>query len=225
MMPSRAAIVRSGLLAICAVAVALPSPAAARNGRHAQQRVRRDAVTIVAARYVETYLRDVPVKLVTVDLTFERASFVSLGYERVLLPRFNFLGKHNSLEFEVQLVKHLLGQQHIEGTIAVVGRTGEIGLIGASSLNIALAPGFSYATKRPAFEFGAQGPSGGNRGKFSKQFQFYLGVEIEFTPVSGSRLHLVGKLHHRSGGYGVISSQRTGSNYLGIGLRFDLRRR
>ena len=207
------------------LAAALASPAAARDHGF---RGRTLAIDVVAARYDETYLREVPLKLATAQLDLERAFFVSAGIERAVVRRFSVLGLGgNALALNVQGVKHFNGQDHVEGTAAVTWRFGNIGLVRQSSVNVALSPGFSYATERPRFEYGPgyRGPAGGIRGLGSRQFQFYLGVEAEFSGSRDGRWHLVGKLHHRSGGYGIISPQRTGSNYLGLGLRYDLARR
>lgn len=186
----------------------------------AERRDRRTSANVVAAAYVETYLRRIPLDLVTADVDFEDSYLVSIGVNHALVRDFSILGiRHNSFEAEAQLVKHFEGQEHVEGTAALVYRTGEAGLFGGSSLNGALALGFSYATKDPAFEFG---PARTLRGLDSERFQFYIGVEGELTPERRSPVHLLVKLHHRSGGYGLISPSDTGSNFLGLGLRFDL---
>jgi hypothetical protein len=74
----------------------------------------------------------------------------------------------------------------------------------------------------PQWELGPVS-EGRPRGEDTRQLQFYLGPEIEFTPQPRSRFHLLLRVHHRSGGYGVISPLGTGSNYLSLGLRVDLR--
>lgn len=207
------------LLASCLLAAA---PAAAQAG---EPRERQTFISVTAARYVETYLRDVPRNLLTAQLDFENAYFVSVGLNQVMVRDFSILGvRRNSLEIEGQLVKHFGGQDHIEVTAAAALRSGEVGLIRRSSLNGALAIGLSYATRNPDFEYGPayRGPAGGVRGLDARQLQFYLGFEAELSPSRGSGFHLLARLHHRSGGYGLISPQRTGSNYLGLGVRFDL---
>jgi hypothetical protein len=196
-------------------ALLLPATAQA-----AEQRNRETSVNVVAASYVDTYLRRVPIDLVTANLDFEKSYLVSVGVNRVLVPKFSVLGiGHNSLEAEVQVAKHFEGQDHLEGTAALVYRTGEAGLFGGSSLNGALGLGFSYATQNPEFEFG---PARTVRGLDTERFQFYIGVEAELTPERRSPVHMLLKLHHRSGGYGLISPSDTGSNFVGLGLRFDL---
>ena len=50
-----------------------------------------------------------------------------------------------------------------------------------------------------------------------------MGFEAEFTHASQPNIHLVAKLHHRSGVYGLVSPRHTGSNFIGGGVRFDIR--
>jgi hypothetical protein len=47
-----------------------------------------------------------------------------------------------------------------------------------------------------------------------------MAFETAFTPKSNRNLSAFLRLHHRSGIYGVISPRRTGSNYVGAGLRW-----
>jgi hypothetical protein len=49
-----------------------------------------------------------------------------------------------------------------------------------------------------------------------------MGLETEFTHESTPNAHFFLKLHHRSGIYGLISPRKTGSNYIGAGLRWDI---
>lgn len=188
------------------------------------QRSRDGFATLYASKWVDTSLPAFPVNLVTGDLRFRKPYFIGAGVNRVLVRDFAFgvpltsvVLRRNSLELEGQLVKHFGGQDHVEATAAVVARSGEVGLFSNASVNFALANGLSYAFSRPDFE---QGP-GGVRGQGSRHVQYYLGLEAEFSPSRASRLHLVAKLHHRSGIYGLISPRRTGSNFLGGGVRFD----
>lgn len=188
------------------------------------QRSREGFGSLYASKWVDTSLPAFPVNLVTGDLRFRKPYFLAAGVNRVLvrdfdvaIPLTGIVLRENSLELEGQLVKHFGGQDHVEATAAIVARSGEVGLFSGTSVNFALANGLSYAFGRPDFE---QGP-GGVRGRGSRHLQYHLGLEAEFSPSRASRLHLVAKLHHRSGIYGLISPRRTGSNFLGGGVRFD----
>jgi hypothetical protein len=163
-------------------------------------------------------LPDLPRRLITADLEFHRPYLISLGVNKVVVQDFAILFlKGNSVELEGQLAKHFGGQDHLEATLGAVLRTGELRLFGTSSVNLGWTNGLSYAFESPAYEMGPTGVKGVD----TRQLQYYLGIETEFTPYSTSPVHLILKIHHRSGIYGVISPRRTGSNYLGGGLRFD----
>lgn len=204
--------------------IALLATAAPAFAQESTQRSRDGFGSLYASKWADTSLPAFPVKLVTGDLGFEDPYFVAVGINRVLvrdftigIPLSGIALRRNSLEFEGQLVRHFGGQDHVEATAAIVARSGEVGLFSGTSVNFALANGLSYAFSRPDFERGR----GGVRGEGSRHLQYYLGVEAEFTPSRASRLHLVAKLHHRSGIYGLISPRRTGSNFFGGGVRFD----
>lgn len=209
------------LIRFAIIVLATSAPALAQEST---QRSRDTFGSLYASKWVDTSLPAFPVNLVTGDLRFRKPYFVAAGVNRVLVrdfavgvPLTGIVLRRNSLELEGQLVRHFGGQDHVEATAAVVARSGEVGLFSGTSVNFALANGLSYAFSKPDFE---QGP-GGVRGEGSRHLQYYLGVEAEFTPSRVSRLHLVARLHHRSGIYGLISPRRTGSNFLGGGVRFD----
>jgi hypothetical protein len=50
-----------------------------------------------------------------------------------------------------------------------------------------------------------------------------LSAELELGSDQVPWLHVVPQLHHRSGAFGLISSEAAGSTYLGVGIRVDLR--
>jgi hypothetical protein len=77
--------------------------------------------------------------------------------------------------------------------------------------------GFSQALKKPKYEKGSEGI----RGVHTRKFQFHILGELEFTSADAPDWHMVLRLQHRSGIWGVISPRRTGSNYLGLGIRKD----
>ncbi len=190
-----------------------------------RQRSRDTFVTVYASRWSDVSLPNLPVRLVTADLRFRPASFVAVGLNHVIkrdftigVPVTGIKLRKTSLEVEGQLVKHLGAQDHVEATGALVLRSGEIALGKQASVNLALANGLSYAFARPKYELGP----GGIRGVASRNLQYHIGFELELTPSPQARVHLVAKVHHRSGIYGLISPRTTGSNFIGAGLRFDL---
>lgn len=187
---------------------------AARDGRD-----RTGHLTGFVLAKADSRLQRVPDRLVTGRLDFERAYLGSIAASRVLIPRFTLLGRGNSLEIEGQFAQHFGNQDNAEATAALVLRSGQLGVFGGVSINGAWGNGVSYAFSNPRQERG----DGGIRGVDTEKFQYHMSFETEITDASAPDIHLVLRLHHRSGVYGLISSDRTGSNYLGAGLRFDLR--
>lgn len=82
--------------------------------------------------------------------------------------------------------------------------------------SFAIGEGISYDTSIPSLE----GKSSSN----TKRLLNYLLLEATLAPPSYPRLQLVLRVHHRSGAYGLYHAGNTGSNDLGLGIRylFDL---
>jgi hypothetical protein len=201
----------------CGAGMAIAALLAPTSAEASEFRNRQGSVTLVAAKWAEFNLPQFPVRLITADLNFRSPYLIAVGVNRVVVHDFSILGlKGNSVELEGQLAKHFGGQDHVEATLGATLRTGELRLIGTSSVNLGWTNGLSYAFEKPAYEMGTSGI----RGVDTRQLQYYLGIETEFTPSSTSPVNLILKIHHRSGIYGLISPQRTGSNYLGGGIRF-----
>jgi len=76
--------------------------------------------------------------------------------------------------------------------------------------SIAVGEGLSYATSRPRIE---------NRGEAARLLN-YLMFEMELTPLQDSPWSLVGRIHHRSGVFGIFGGVRGGSNFIMIGVRY-----
>lgn len=181
-------------------------------------------LTILNGIWADTNLPDLPKKLVTGELDFEDSYFVGLAYSRTLVKDFSiplpFTGssaKGWDLEAEGSLVKHYHLQDHLESNLALVLRTREF--VPFSWLGWTFAAGFggSYAFEQPNFE---KGPDG-IRGEDTEQFQSHMLLEWDLFQPRFSRLHFIARVHHRSGIYGVISPQKTGSNFLAAGIRID----
>ncbi len=78
--------------------------------------------------------------------------------------------------------------------------------------SFALAEGVSYVTSVPAVEK--------KDNDNTKRFLNYLIVELTFAAAEFPRLQLVARIHHRSGAFGLYHAGNTGSNDLGLGLRY-----
>lgn len=175
-------------------------------------------------RWADTDLPDLPGKVVTGSLEFEDAYYFAMTYGRTLVDGFSvpipfseIRLKGWDLELESSLLKHYRLQSHWEATCALVLRTRPF--IPLSFLGWTFAGGFggSYAFEKPALE---KGPDG-TPGEDSKQFQSHIVLELDLFHPALNRIHLICRIHHRSGIYGIISPQKTGSNFIAGGIRFD----
>lgn len=213
--------VRQITVALCvavASAMALASPALAGDDRN-----RSAHLSVFGSVWAEGSLVEIPVDAVTADLDLRDAYFVGFAGSLVLLDNFDvpialpfFQGM--DIEFEIQALQHFDLQDHTEGTFAFIIRSGQVNITDDISFNVAAGDGFSYAFSEPDYERGSQGP----RGVDVNQFLNYLLFEIEWTHADLEQLHLVARAHHRSGVFGLIGDTRLGSNFLGLGLRYDI---
>jgi len=79
--------------------------------------------------------------------------------------------------------------------------------------SFALAEGVSYDTSIPAIE-----KKGNNT--HTKHLLNFMVVEITLAIPHYPRLQLVGRIHHRSGAFGLYHAGNTGSNDLALGIRY-----
>lgn len=78
--------------------------------------------------------------------------------------------------------------------------------------SLAIGEGISYATSVPAIER--------NYSDRTKRLLNYLMLEATFGIPSYPRLQLVARIHHRSGAFGLYHADNSGSNVLGLGIRY-----
>ena len=183
---------------------------------------RRWHATGYVSRWVNTDLLDVPSRAITGNLSFSDTNFAGVGLSRVIVPSFSiplpftdFAFRGNRIELEGQVLKHFGGQSHWEGTLALLFRTGQIPLGGGLEANLAVGEGLSVASERPRFE-------GAIDVRPSRTLN-YLAFEAEFSHASAPGVSFVTRLHHRSGVFGLIAPKKSGSNFIGVGIRIDLR--
>jgi hypothetical protein len=99
---------------------------------------------------------------------------------------------------------------------ALVWRSRELDLPATRArVNFAVGEGISYALSRPTFE-------GLENNERPRKFLNYLAFEAEISHPALAGVSLVSRLHHRSGIFGLIAPQGSGSNILGLGLRITL---
>lgn len=78
--------------------------------------------------------------------------------------------------------------------------------------SFALGEGVSYVSSVPAIEK--------NDNDNSKRLLNYLMFEATFANPDYPRLQLVARVHHRSGAYGLYGAGNSGSNDIGLGIRY-----
>jgi|WetSurMetagenome_2_1015567.scaffolds.fasta_scaffold327453_2 hypothetical protein len=78
--------------------------------------------------------------------------------------------------------------------------------------SLAIGEGLSYVTSVPAIERGYSNDT--------KRLLNYLMLEATFAPPSYPRLQFVARIHHRSGAYGLYHAGNSGSNDVGVGIRY-----
>ncbi len=78
--------------------------------------------------------------------------------------------------------------------------------------SLAIGEGVSYDTSVPSLEKKAN--------EDTKRLLNYLMLEATLAPPHYPRLQLVARIHHRSGAFGLFRAGNTGSNVLGIGIRY-----
>jgi hypothetical protein len=209
------------LAAAALAGVATAAPAAAETAGNIRDRTLY--ISAYASQWVDPNLLQIPGRLLTADLEPRQAYFLGGGLGYVPVPRFElplpFCGgcalRGNSIEVEGVVLKHFDQQDHWEVAGGVFARTGQIPLFLGAELNLAAGGGLSYAFSNPDLEKGRSGQTGVD----THRLLFYLALETELAHGAVPGWSLVGRIHHRSGAYGVLAEKGSGSNYVGLGLR------
>jgi hypothetical protein len=207
---------RNIIAAACVGLACLGSPAAAQTAERSWH------LSVYGSRWVNADLLEIPERTFTGELTAEDAYFVGAGLSRVIVPSVSiplpgtgFAFHGNRIELEGQVLRHFGDQAHWEGTIALMFRTGQIPLFGGLSVNLAFGEGLSYASERPNLE--------GNERLEPTRLLNYLAFEAQFSHSSLPGVYFVPRIHHRSGVFGLFADKGSGSNFIGAGIRVDLR--
>jgi hypothetical protein len=121
-------------------------------------------------------------------------------------------GERIDLEVEGAVIKHFGLQEHVEFTaVPLAARWRRFPWQDYVRTSLGLGGGLSYAARPPAAERVVRGDA--------EQFLFHWYIEATAGPPSG-RWEGVFRLHHRSGGFGLLGTQgRVGSDFLTFGLR------
>lgn len=94
----------------------------------------------------------------------------------------------------------------------VEGRWANFPWNGYVNTSFAIGEGISYDTSIPSLE--------GKSSEDTKRLLNYLLLEATFALPTNPRWQLVARIHHRSGAYGLYHAGNTGSNVVGLGIRY-----
>ena len=181
-------------------------------------------VTAYQAIWMDSNLVDVIPRALTADLTFKGSRFSSLSvmkklhqFEPQTIPFTDINIGHILLELEGQLIKHSGKQHNFESTFAFIFRTPNVAIFNGLQANFGVGDGFSVAHSRPDYE-----KDGNGKHEDQVYLQNHIVIELEFSHHKQPSWAVVTRIHHRSGIYGLISPQKTGSNFLALGLRWAI---
>ena len=121
--------------------------------------------------------------------------------------------EHLVFELEGQAVQHLGDQTHAEWNGVFVARWLTFPWNHILPTTFAFGEGLSYATKTPNIE--------GLHNEKVSHFLNYLSIEFTFALPQTKRFHLLTRVHHRSGAYGLFNDVKGASNAVGVGLRYE----
>jgi len=134
---------------------------------------------------------------------------IALGRDLTTGPRSNY-----NWEAEIQVVKHIGNQHHLEFDGAILFRLRRLPWDGYLDTSLAIGNGLSYATRTPEIE--------ARRNRIASRLLNFLVLEAAFSIPSEMGLELVVRLNHRSGIYGLFNGVSAGSNFLAVGIRMPL---
>ena len=173
-------------------------------------------ISLYWAQGVDENLKEIPGSIIKLDLPTEATHlyavstffhFRSLSFENI-----------DNIEFGLTTVvaKHIGMQSHWETDAAFTVQYNRLFPVNnIINLDLAFGIGVSYAFGTPVYE----DPIVNDNGSLEYyRFQSYLHFDAEVYNPSIESLHLLFRIHHRSGIYGLIAPPKVGSNFVGIGL-------
>lgn len=181
-----------------------------------------DSMSIYAGQGANHNLKELPGKILTGNLQWDKSYFNALGVSKVR----GTLGQHfESLQntpfaayqhgYEMVFLQHHGLQKNGEIGAAYTLRTPNL-QIGDLGINFMAGGGLSYALGTPSYE---DGPALDPGKRY--RLQFLALFELEWHMREFANLAVITRVHHRSGVYGLIAPQHVGSNFLALGIRYQ----
>ncbi|MDH3636207.1 MAG: hypothetical protein OES20_16030 [Gammaproteobacteria bacterium] len=118
-------------------------------------------------------------------------------------------------ETEGQVVKHSGQQDHWEYNALFLHRWTHYPWSNHTRITSAIGGGLSWATEVPKLELASHTNEG------ATQLLSYLLLELTVGIPGFEGLDLVGRIHHRSGVFGLFDGVHGGSNVISLGLRYE----
>ncbi|MBX7057792.1 MAG: hypothetical protein K1X75_06965 [Leptospirales bacterium] len=174
---------------------------------------RRASLSYYYGQFSDTNLGDI---LLTASTDYRGDYLHAFSYSRPLALDLMEL----PLEAEGQVVRHSGRTTHMEFNGALVARWQSSG----GGFSLAAGEGLSLATRNPDLENPRRSPlSPGTQSEYSRNLLNFLLFEAEAAiPLDAYQPRVFLRVHHRSGGYGLLCPPTCGSNYVAYGLRFSL---
>jgi hypothetical protein len=162
--------------------------------------------SLYAGQYSNTALNEI----IRLNTDFERSHVYVLSLGKELGTYKNMIG----CEIEGQVALHSGMQHHGEANGAFTLRWLPFVWDRYIDTSFAFGNGLSYATSDPELEIRE-----GDENKTNK-ILYYILVELSFALPREPQWNLFVRIHHRSSVFGLIDNISTGSNFVGLGLRY-----
>jgi hypothetical protein len=179
-----------------------------------------DSVSVYAGKGADHNLRELPGRILTSDLDWDKTYFAALGFGKVrgTLGQSIESFRGTPIEsirhgYETVLVKHFGMQSNGEMGAAYMLKTPDLQL-GRLGVNFGAGAGLSYALGYPGYE---DGPDNDPARRY--RLQLLALFELEWRMIGFENLSVITRVHHRSGVYGLIAPRHVGSNFLAVGVR------
>jgi hypothetical protein len=164
-------------------------------------------ITVYAGKYTDDKLGEV---LTNKPITFEHSYLGVIAFSHTLGETL----RAYQWELETQIGKHGGAQTHWEFNVAPVIRWKRFPWNDFLNTTVAIGDGLSCATEIPPLEQSSSTNEGAAR-----LLNYFL-FEMTAAPPGEYRWSIVGRVHHRSGVFGLFNNVHGGSNIVAIGLKF-----
>ena len=167
------------------------------------------ALTLYHGRYTDNGLADEI--LILQPVHYEDSWITVAAYSEV----FSKPSSRRRWESEWQVAKHSGQQDHWEYNGLILHRWIYYPWSEQTRVTSAIGNGLSWASEVPELELASHTNEG------ATQLLSYLLLELTVSIPEFDGIDLVGRIHHRSGVYGLFDDVHGGSNMITLGLRYE----